>query len=108
MCDNETVMNKEDVVEEVVGNVGIEPEPLFEEQVDENAPKDESNRFQQLTVIKHTVIKLSAVHALRKTELLQSSTFIKRTALDLFHPIRYPDIAQRDARVKRIARNDFQ
>ena len=34
MFDNETVMNKEDVVEEVVENVGIETEPLFEEQVD--------------------------------------------------------------------------
>jgi len=34
MCDNETVMNTEEVVEEVVENTGIETEPLFEEQVD--------------------------------------------------------------------------
>lgn len=35
MCDNnETVMNTEEVVEEVIENTGIETEPLFEEQVD--------------------------------------------------------------------------
>lgn len=34
MCDNETVMNTEEAVEEVVENTGIETEPLFEEQVD--------------------------------------------------------------------------
>jgi len=35
MCDNnETVMNTEEVVEEVVEATGIETEPLFEEQVD--------------------------------------------------------------------------
>lgn len=78
MCDNETVMNKEDVVEGVVGNVGIETEPLFEEQVDENAPKDESNRFQQLTITKKQLKEFFPVYYTRSQMERQLPKLLQR------------------------------
>ena len=72
MCDNETVMNIEEVVEEVVENTGIETEPLFEEQVD----------FDTFSKSDFRVVKVKECVAVPKSKKLLQFTLDDGTGTD--------------------------
>lgn len=86
MCDNETVMNIEEVVEEVVENTGIETEPLFEEQVD----------FDTFSKSDFRVVKVKECVAVPKSKkllhfTLDDGTGTDRTILSGIHAFYEPE-----------------
>lgn len=86
MCNNETAMNTEEVVEEVAENTGIETEPLFEEQVD----------FDTFSKSDFRVVKVKECVAVPKSKkllhfTLDDGTGTDRTILSGIHAFYEPE-----------------